>query len=189
MQKEQHPASATLLDHWPKTNKKTNRYKKSGAVNYLETLYLERKRERFPHIPPAYLTINGYRDDTANGLTKCIISFIQLMGGQAERISTTGRPIDRTKTYIDVIGRKCTIGRLEWIPGTSTKGSADISATIAGRSVKIEVKIGRDRQSQAQKDYQSDITKAGGVYFIAQNFEEFLTWYNLNFRTDGPEIF
>jgi len=160
--KEPSHHSKTLLEP-SKDTKKPIRYKKSGAVKYLESLALDSKRAKYPSIPEAYLTVYPYKDNTANGLTKCVISFIQLKGGQAERISTTGRAIDRTQTFTDVTGRARSIGRIEWIPGTSTKGSADISATIAGRSVKIEVKIGRDVQSKAQKDYQQAIETAGGV--------------------------
>jgi hypothetical protein len=157
-------------------------YKKSDAVKYLESLYLEKKKARFPNIPPQYLVEANFRDDTANALTRCIIAFLQLKGHQAERISTTGWAIDRTKTFTDVLGRTRTIGRVEWIPGTSTKGSSDISETITGQSVKIEVKVGKDKQSQAQKDYQKAIEAAGGIYFIARSFVEFLKFYKQAFK-------
>jgi hypothetical protein len=65
----------------------------------------------------------------------------------------------------------------QWTKGTGTPGSADISATIKGRSVKIEVKYGKDRQSDAQKAYQKAIEEAGGVYVIARDFEGFLNFY------------
>lgn len=70
------------------------------------------------------------------------------------------------------------VAGIQWTKGTGTAGSADISATIKGRSVKIEVKIGKDRQSDAQKKYQEMIERAGGVYIIAKNFDEFVEWYN-----------
>jgi hypothetical protein len=70
-----------------------------------------------------------------------------------------------------------------WTPSTSTKGSADISATIRGRSVKIEVKYGKDKQSEVQKKYQESIEQAGGTYFIARNFDEFMIFY-CNFIAD-----
>jgi hypothetical protein len=76
--------------------------------------------------------------------------------------------------------KKSTDGRVlgvTWTKGTGTAGSADISATIKGRSVKIEVKIGKDRQSEAQKRYQENIEKAGGTYYIARNFDDFVEWY------------
>lgn len=140
----------------------------------------EQKKKRYPDQP--YLVKKKFTDKTANDLTKAIIAFIQLMGGQAERISTTGRVIDQRKTYTDVVGIRRTIGSTKWIPGTSTQGSADISATIEGKSVKIEVKTGRDRQSEKQKEYQRAIEQAGGIYYIARSFEEFFKWYNDIFR-------
>jgi hypothetical protein len=163
-------------------NKDTKKqsYRKSNAVKYLESLIFEDKKLRYPTIPVEYLAPVKYRDDSANGLTKCIIDFLRIKGHQAERISTTGRPIDRQTTFADVTGRMRTIGRTEWIPGTITRGSADISATIKGWSVKIEVKI-NDKQSQAQKDYERSIIQAGGLYYIARNFGRFIAWYNLNF--------
>jgi hypothetical protein len=89
-----------------------------------------------------------------------------------------GRMLDNRKTYTDVIGRTKTIGSTKYIPTTGTKGSADISATINGRSVKIEVKYGKDRQLKDQKTYQEQVERAGGVYYIAKDFDSFYAWLN-----------
>lgn len=150
----------------PKTERKPRKkpYNKPEAVKRLEVV-----------------TGNKHRDDTANGLTKCIIAYIQYKGGQAERINTTGIPVDTRQQATDILGRTHTIGSLNWRPSGSTKGSADISTTIKGRSVKIEVKIGRDKQSEAQKRYQRDIEQAGGLYYIARNFTDFWKWYQHTF--------
>jgi len=156
------------------------RYIKSQEIKDLEKLSFEAKRLRYPNNP--YPVGDKFRDDTANGLTKAIIAYIRLKGGQCERISTTGRPLDKRQTFTDVTGRTRQIGSIEWIPGTGTNGSADISATIAGRSVKIEVKIGNDRQSPAQKEYQKAIQTAFGIYYIARDFQSFVSWFNLNFE-------
>lgn len=153
-------------------------YRKSQSVKYLESLANDEARKKFPEIPIEWLAPRKYSDKTANGLTKCIIDFIKFNNGQAERISNTGRAIDTSKTFTDVVGIQRSVGGVQWIPGTGTNGTADISATIRGRSVKIEVKIGADRQSGAQKQYQKDIEAAGGIYVIASSFEQFLTWYN-----------
>lgn len=118
-----------------------------------------------------------YSDKTANGLTRCILDFLQLEGMQAERINNMGRVLDNRKIVTDVIGRQRTVGSTKYIPGTGTNGTADISATINGRSVKIEVKIGKDRQSKAQKQYQQAIENAGGTYIIAKTFKGFFDWY------------
>jgi len=145
------------------------------AIKILENMAYNAKLKKYKDQP--YLVKPKFSDKTANGLTKAIIKFIQLSGGQAERISTTGRVIDKRKTYTDVVGVRRTIGSTKWVPGTTTKGSADISATINGQSVKIEVKIGRDRQSDAQKKYQSDVERAGGIYYMAKDFQSFYDWY------------
>jgi len=100
-----------------------------------------------------------------------------LNGGQAERINSTGRYLDKTKTFEDVTGKVRTIGSGQWIPTSGVKGTADVSATIRGRSVKIEVKM-KDKQSDDQKRYQQAVEAAGGVYLIVRSFTEFLEWYN-----------
>ncbi|MEY2702113.1 MAG: hypothetical protein RLY43_746 [Bacteroidota bacterium] len=121
--------------------------------------------------------------NTTNGLTKCIIAYIRLHGWQAERISTSGRVIDRTKVVSDCIGHLKRIGSMEYIPGTGTKGSADVSATIAGQSIKIEVKNKKtkDKQSGAQKEYGATIDLSGGVYFLATDFDMFTEWFDANY--------
>ena len=69
------------------------------------------------------------------------------------------------------------VGSGQYIPGTGTNGTADISATIKGKSIKIEVKFGKDVQFEAQKEYQRSIEKAGGMYYIAKDFETFYQFY------------
>lgn len=143
------------------------------AIKELQLKVHEWECSLHPSVPAAYIPLNTYTDKTANGLTRCIVDFIRANGGQAERINTTGMPIIR----------QLPSGRTEttWRKGNTTKGSADISAIIDGKSVKIEVKIGHDRQSEAQKRYEQSVTSAGGYYYIAKNFDDFVEWYNNNF--------
>jgi hypothetical protein len=142
-------------------------------IEHLRQLKLSKTKELYPNVPDIALPKIEYNDRSANGLTKCVVDFLNLSGHQAERINTMGRMIDNRKQVTDVIGRTKTIGSAKYIPTTGTKGSADISATIYGGSVKIEVKYGADRQSQAQKDYQAMIERAGGQYWIVKTFEDF----------------
>lgn len=145
------------------------------AIDVLSELSANDQREKYPNFPEHFRPKTKYTDKTANGLTKCIIDFLSFSGWQAERISTTGRPlIERRQNLVNE-----TVN-IKWIRSTSTNGSADISATIKGRSVKIEVKVGKDKQSEAQKAYQKKIEQAGGVYVIARDFEGFMAWY-INF--------
>lgn len=124
---------------------------------------------KHPLFPSAYIPKPIRTDKTANGLTQCIIEYIKMRGGQAERISITGRPHQ--------IGNK-----IKWTKSHMTKGAADISATINGQSVKIEVKIGTDRQSEKQRQYQAAIERAGGIYYIARNFNDFVKWYKQQWK-------
>jgi hypothetical protein len=146
-------------------------------LDKLKELALEESRRRSPNFPEYARVIHKYTDKTANGLTKCIIDYIKFSGGYAERISVTGRYIDNSKVVEDVIGRKRKIGSGQYIPSSMQKGSADISAVVQSKTVKIEVKIGKDRQSEDQKKYQSDIERAGGYYIIVRDFADFLTQY------------
>ena len=145
-------------------------------LNELELAAFKAKWPGMPYPPPMKNSATG-----ANGLTKCIIKYIKLTGGQAERINTMGRVIDDSRVVENCLGHRYKIGSSKYIPGTGTKGSADISATIKGRAVKIEVKWGKDRQSEAQKVYQANVEMAGGVYYIARTFDEFYKWYNATF--------
>jgi len=97
----------------------------------------------------------------ANSLTRQIIAYIIYSGGHAERVNNIARQIE---------------GR--FVRSSATRGTADIHAIKDGKAVMIEVKIGKDRQSQAQKDYQNSVERANGIYFIAADFDEFLVKWN-----------
>jgi hypothetical protein len=144
----------------------------------LKALELESLKGKYPSMDPRFIPLTDWKDTSANGLTKCIIFWINAMGGQAERISSQGQYRAGKKIQVgtgEIAYTKELKGK--WTPGQGTKGTADISATIRGRSVKIEVKYGKDRQSDAQKQYQEMIEKAGGTYYIAKNFDDFVLWY------------
>jgi len=162
---------------WP-----LGRTKKSPALQELDRIANIADREKHPHIDPRFLAPRLFYDNNTGRFTTAVVEFLRLSGHQAERIHTTGRPIDRRKTFTDVLGNRRQIGSIEWVPTTGTRGSADISATIYGASVKIELKIGRDTQSEAQKAYQRAVETAGGYYVIAHSFQEFFDWYHKTFE-------
>jgi hypothetical protein len=98
---------------------------------------------------------------TANGLTKFITNYILWAGWRATRVNTMGRQV----------GGK-------WIPGTTRKGTADISATINSRSVMMEIKIGKDKASEYQLKEQELERKAGGIYEFISSPDDFFTLYD-----------
>jgi len=152
------------------------------ALKRLNSLAFDQLKAKHPEVNPGWLPRPAYKDKKANELTQAIIAWIRLNGGQAERVSTTGRPIDHTKVVTDCLGFRRTIGSVTWIKSSMQRGTADLSATIQGRSVKIEIKIKHDKQSAAQRTYQSQVEASGGLYFIASTFEQFYTWYESTFE-------
>ena len=144
----------------------------------LKALELASLSAKYPN--NAYIPLSNWKDDSANGITQCITAFLNFSGWQAERINTMGVYREGKKIQVAENTRQL---KGTWTPSTGTKGSADISATIRGRSVKIEVKYGKDKQSEVQKRYQESIEQAGGTYYIAKDFDNFLLFYD-NFLAD-----
>ena len=147
------------------------------AIEKLKELKLLALKKKYPMNPSLECIVPKYKDKKANDLTKCIKDYIILKDGQAERISSSGRYIDQSKIITDVLGNKRKIGSGKWIKPNSTNGTADISAIYKGKTLKIEVKIGQDSQSDAQIEYQKSVESAGGFYFIAKNFQSFFEWF------------
>jgi hypothetical protein len=150
----------------------------------IKDLELQTLKAKHPTIDERFIPLTAWNDNTANGLTKCIVSFINMSGGYAERINTQGT-YKQAKQVTDLDGVTRTVGKGKYIPSGSTKGSADISSTIPvtihglelGLSVKWEVKM-KDRQSEEQKKYEEATKKAGGHYYIVRSFDEFLEYYD-----------
>lgn len=53
-----------------------------------------------------------------------------------------------------------------------TKGTLDIAATVKGRAVWIDAKIGRDRLKPAQEKFAAAQERAGGIAFAAWSVED-----------------
>lgn len=154
----------------------------------LVELAMKKKREKITMaFPTDYIPKPKYNDDTTNGLTKCVLDFLNFQDKCfAERISSTGRYV-AGKTRINYHENKV-VKEGKWIKGSGTKGTADISATIKGKAIKIEIKFGKDRQSMAQKEYQRQTVTAGGIYLIVKNYDDFREWYNSYLESVSKKI-
>ena len=105
---------------------------------------------------------------TANGLTNFIVNFTDWMGYHANRISSTGRFIKSENKFDGGV----------FIPGTTKKGTADVMCVINGHAIMIEVKVGRDRPSEAQLNQQRKVRLAGGVYEFVSTPEDYLAIFD-----------
>lgn len=136
-------------------------YKKSEAVRELESLAMAEAKRKHPTCP--HLAPRTFRDDRANDLTRCVVQYIILKGGFASRINNQG-----------TFNRKLN----KYIPSTSKRGLADVMATYQGKSLHIEIKIGRDKQSENQLKVEAEVNRSGGHYILARDFESFYNWFN-----------
>jgi hypothetical protein len=121
-----------------------------------------------------YLEPKVPKVDAANGLTSFICNFLSWKGHRATRINVMGRLIDGVEKQPS--GAK--IGVKKWLPSTTRKGSADISCTIFGKAVQIEIKVGRDKPRPDQLTEQIRERKAGGIYEFIGTPEQFFELYD-----------
>jgi hypothetical protein len=139
-------------------------------LKLLKLQYLEATATDFFNMSGGYsMEVKPYTDKTANGLTRAIEDFAKHSGGYSNRISTTG-----TMRKIN--------GVMKYTKGNSNKGAADVRILFNGRSVDVEVKIGRDVMSEAQKKEKKKVEAAGGLYMVAKTFPDFLQqWQDAGF--------
>ena len=120
-----------------------------------------------------YLEPKMPKVDTANGLTTFICNFLSWMEHRATRINVMGRLVDGVEKQPS--GAK--IGVKKWLPSSTRKGTADISATIKGRSVMLEIKVGKDKPRPDQLAEQIRERRAGGIYEFIGKPDEFFDLY------------
>jgi hypothetical protein len=131
-------------------------------LQLLSQLDHEDRRKRYPTIPDHALPSNKFRDTTANELTAAVIRFLTLEGWYNSRLQSQGQ-------YRASVGR--------WTKSTVRRGIGDIMAVINGRTIMIEIKVKKDRQSTYQKQTQIEVEQSGGTYLIVRDFDSFYNWY------------
>lgn len=145
------------------------------TLKELSALKLSSDRKRYPSVPTHGVAIKLYSDKTANGLATAIKDFCELVGVMCTRTGSEGR-FRPGKTLVDVVGRT-RLMKGTWLPGQNV-GQGDLQVVMRGRIYSIEIKIGRDKQSEVQKEFQGRLEKAGGIYVIVGSWEEFYKHYS-----------
>ena len=141
------------------------------AIRLLKDAVKASKQAKYPNIPDYAVTVSQYEDATANGLSKCIIDFLNSQDHcYCGRISNEG--VMRTNQY----------GKSFRVKSSMQNGISDLIGVVWGRFVSIEIKIGNDRQSLDQKEYQRQIENAKGYYVIAKDFQGFYDWFTSKFK-------
>lgn len=143
------------------------------SLKLLEEIRLQHFKSNFPNFDFKLLLKQPYRDDTENGLIKCIIDFIKLKGGQAFFIQSNHNLTQDQKFS----KRSCNALSLNEIITNNFNSNANISANIKGEAVKIEINKGNDQRSVYDLIDQTLIEASGCLYFIAKDFNSFMDWY------------
>lgn len=147
------------------------------AITALHSLIYRDYKARYPSMPDVeiWAIVKGkkYQHRKANGLTKWIVDYINYSGGFATRQQSQGQ-------FNTALGK--------WTKSNVRKGVADITGVLCGKALNIEIKIGRDTQSEAQKKVQLQIERAGGLYFIAKDIVSSFNWINQQLGLTSEDI-
>lgn len=125
----------------------------------------------FEHSGGMAMLVNFPCVTKANGLTLAIENYLMWCGHRCTRINVQGRVINGKHIF-----------------SSTRKGSADLSATIKGRSAMLEIKVGKDKPSPHQLKEQALERAAGGTYEFIHDIHGFFTWYDnfiLNLHNDS----
>jgi hypothetical protein len=130
------------------------------TIAELQHFAMELNRTKYENIPAHAIPKPSFSDANANALTNAVLfDLVNVRGGACYRINNVGVYDGKRGVY-----RK----------GGTRKGIPDIVGVIDGRFYGIEIKFGRDRQSADQRVIELEITEAGGVYFIATSFADYV---------------
>ena len=135
---------------------------KKIALEMLRAAKLRQNEEREHPLPMHALAPPKFKTSDANGLSAAIVAFLDAIGGWASRVNTMGVYDAKRKAY-----RKTTM----------KLGFPDVQATYRGRSIYVEVKIGKDRLSPNQKKFIKGASEAGALVIVARTFEDFFNGF------------
>ena len=157
-------------------------------MNFKKQIEKYRKQktlDKHTHLPEEQAEIYfGYQwkmkdPKKAGDLEKLIIEFLKFKGFQCSNIKTTGSFIQDKKVVTDVVGFRRTLDNSRYVKGNSTKGVADLVATVYGLKLDVEVKFSKgDKLRDSQKDYKKAVTNAGGFYMVVRTCDDFLAQFN-----------
>lgn len=150
------------------------------TLRQLSELSVHYQASVYPAVPAHAHAKTTYSDTTANGLAKCIVDFCKYMNhfdGVAVVAMRTGnegryRP---GQVITNVLGQQKQLAG-QWLPGMNN-GMSDTQITLNGRVYYVEIKIGKDRQSDAQKKFAEQVTRGGAVYQIVKSWPEFYKFF------------
>ena len=108
----------------------------------------------------------------ASELESLIDEYCTLSNAECTKNHSEGRQIVSKTNVTDVLGRSNSITDVKHIPSTTRRGTSDLTVVKDGKALYVEVKL-KDRQSEAQKQWQKRVEGFGNTYVIVRNIDEF----------------
>ncbi len=138
----------------------------------LEKMKTDEFKRTHPNVPDYARPKSKKSKSPAIELANSIQKFLKLKGHHCSVVSTMG-------VYREGIGHTY---------GGATKGASDLSIIMKSDKGNViawecEIKIGKDIQSDKQKQYAESVMKAGGHYSIVKTYEQFISQYNILMST------
>lgn len=154
-----------------------------GFNEALINLRREDVRKRFPAV---FAKGEAYYSDklkvkppkSTAQLEALIAEFVKLSGQHSQRVKTSGTYRSKKTEVTNVIGRTTVVDTGKYTPSQATLGASDMVIVLYSVAVYIEVKIGKDTQSDKQKDFQQSVERANGYYFIVKTLNGFYELWN-----------
>ena len=123
----------------------------------------------------AKVSVDQYRNQVkkksgsgANELTRAVMSYItvKFRNAYVVRINTQGQWDAKKKL---------------WRKSHTRLGTSDLHACINGRFLSIEIKAKNDKMRTEQWLTKADVERAGGLYIIVTNMDEFIDFMDKEF--------
>lgn len=157
----------------PRPVKTKDRIKKPKDVKTPEQESLEFKRAKHPLISSEHTLSASLSDDTPEGLIKCIMTFLEILGHPVKRISTKGQMIGN---------KRSNDGSIHVDSGAIAKINANVFTSSNGFTIEIEIDMSINPQLRPGIDYEIPFNKAGKPLIKVSSFRQFFSWYRKVFE-------
>lgn len=164
----------------------TSLYSLAALARY-QALHEEYEKETYPAMyKDGHYAFEVPQKKPSAKLTGMVCNVLEWMGHEANRIDTKGTAVidKKAKPKYDLISGQVTYSqKVNFIPTKTKTGTEDISAKIRhpkypyGVPWAIEIKI-NDRQSDAQKEREIELTSKGFWYDVIKNLDVFFEAYD-----------
>lgn len=135
-------------------------------------LHTQVSKLKHPNFPDQYRPKPKPKKSETNNLTKAVKDYATLKGAYTIRVNSQGQ-------YDLDLGTHRKSG--------STKGVSDLILCYKGRFIGVEIKVGKDKLRDLQKEFKMNLEKAGGIFFECRSIEGFIAFFDKVVEKIGNE--